>query len=130
MYLNWTHTGGARRSNVVNEVERLKKNREERRAKQKEIMEEKVAQKNVDPGNPNWEFLTMIREYQEQVEFNPLQDGDAVVDHQVRVTPQFVIFISSFFLKQVCTVFAGTFFNCWTAIKKTEMMDTFLKKLI
>ena len=70
----------------------MKKNREERRAKQKEIMEEKVAQKNVDPGNPNWEFLTMIREYQEQVEFNPLQDGDAVCDHQVRVTSHCVLF--------------------------------------
>jgi len=34
---------------------------------QAEIMEEKVALKNVDPGNPNWEFLSMIREYQEQV---------------------------------------------------------------
>jgi kinesin family protein 2/24 len=39
--------------------------------------------KMVDPGNPNWEFLAMIREYQEQVDFNPLQDGDACVDHQV-----------------------------------------------
>ena len=49
-----------------------------------EILEEKSALKNVDPGNPNWEFLSMIREYQEQVEFNPLQDGDAAyIDHQV-----------------------------------------------
>lgn len=40
-----------RRSNVVKQVEKLKKNREERRAKQQEIMVEKVAQKNVDPGN-------------------------------------------------------------------------------
>jgi hypothetical protein len=32
-------------------VEKMKKNREERRAKQQEIMEEKVAQKNVDPGS-------------------------------------------------------------------------------
>ena len=62
-----------RRSNVVKEIDRLKKNREERRAKQAEILEEKSAQKNVDPGNPNWEFLCMIRDYQEQLEFNPLQ---------------------------------------------------------
>lgn len=74
-----------RRSNVVKEVERLKKNREERRAKQAEILEEKVAQKNIDPGNPNWEFLCMIREYQEQLEFNPLNDGDLVTDHQISV---------------------------------------------
>lgn len=35
-------------------------------------------------GNPNWEFLSMIREYQEQLEYNPLQDGDAFCDHQVK----------------------------------------------
>ena len=68
---------------MVKDVEKLRRNREERRAKQAEIMEEKVALKNVDPGNPNWEFLSMIREYQEQVDFNPLQDGDAVIEHQV-----------------------------------------------
>ena len=58
--------GGAaarRRSNVVKEVERLEKNREERRARQAEIKEEKKAMMNMDPGNPNWEFLSMIRFY-------------------------------------------------------------------
>ncbi|KAJ8671837.1 hypothetical protein QAD02_003096 [Eretmocerus hayati] len=50
-----------RRSNVVKEVERLKKNREERRQRQAELKEEKEALMNVDPGNPNWEFLGMIR---------------------------------------------------------------------
>jgi len=74
-----------RRSNVVKEVERLKKNREERRAKQAEILEEKTVQKNIDPGNPNWEFLCMIREYQEQLEYNPLTDNDVVTDHQISV---------------------------------------------
>ena len=68
---------------MVKEVEKLRKNREERRVKQAEIMEEKVAMKNVDPGNPNWEFLAMIRDYREQVDFNTLQDGDAFIDHQV-----------------------------------------------
>jgi len=50
-----------RRSNVVKEVERLKKNREERRQRQAELKEEKEAMMNQDPGNPNWEFLAMIR---------------------------------------------------------------------
>lgn len=50
-----------RRSNVVKEVERLKKNREERRQRQAELKEEKEAMMNLDPGNPNWEFLAMIR---------------------------------------------------------------------
>ena len=62
-----------RRSNVVKEIDRLAKNREQRRAKQQEVLEEKSAKQNVDPGNPNWEFLCMIREYQESLDFNPLQ---------------------------------------------------------
>lgn len=53
--------GRNRRSNVVKEVERLKKNREERRQRQAELKEEKEALMNMDPGNPNWEFLAMIR---------------------------------------------------------------------
>lgn len=54
-------TGNSRRSYVVKEVERLKENREKRRARQAEIKEEKVALMNLDPGNPNWELAAMIR---------------------------------------------------------------------
>lgn len=50
-----------RRSYVVKEVERLKENREKRRARQAEIKEEKNALMNMDPGNPNWELAAMIR---------------------------------------------------------------------
>jgi kinesin family protein 2/24 len=46
---------------VVKEVERLKKNREERRQRQAELKEEKEVLMSMDPGNPNWEFLAMIR---------------------------------------------------------------------
>lgn len=52
---------GQRRSYVVKEVEKLKENREKRRAKQAEMREEKVALMNMDPGNPNWELSAMIR---------------------------------------------------------------------
>ncbi|XP_029163470.1 kinesin-like protein KIN-14O isoform X3 [Nylanderia fulva] len=74
--------GRGRRSNVVKEVERLKKNREERRQRQAEIKE---AMMNVDPGNPYWEFLAMIREYQNGIEYRPLRDTDTVEDHQITV---------------------------------------------
>ncbi|XP_046654475.1 kinesin-like protein KIF2A isoform X1 [Daphnia pulicaria] len=80
--------GGAaarRRSNVVKEVERLEKNREERRARQAEIKEEKKALMNMDPGNVNWEFLSMIREFQATLEFRPIRDTDGVEDHQITV---------------------------------------------
>ncbi|CAL1687222.1 unnamed protein product [Lasius platythorax] len=74
--------GRGRRSNVVKEVERLKKNREERRQRQAELKE---AMMNIDPGNPYWEFLAMIREYQNGIEFRPLRDTDTVEDHQITV---------------------------------------------
>ena len=69
----------------MKEIDRLKKNREERRAKQQEILEEKTAKQSVDPGNPNWEFLCMIRDYQEQLDFNPLNNSDDVIEHQITV---------------------------------------------
>jgi len=77
--------GGARRSHALKEVERLKENREKRRARQAEMKEEKVALMNQDPGNPNWETAQMIREYQGTLEFVPLLDGQAVDDHQITV---------------------------------------------
>lgn len=52
---------GGRRSYVVKEVERLKENREKRRARHAEMKEEKNALMNMDPGNPNWELAAMIR---------------------------------------------------------------------
>ncbi|XP_052124050.1 kinesin-like protein KIF2A isoform X2 [Frankliniella occidentalis] len=74
-----------RRSNVVKEVERLKKNREERRQRQAELKEEKEALMNLDPGNPNWEFLAMIREYRNAIDFRPLRGSESVEDHQITV---------------------------------------------
>lgn len=40
---------------------------------------------NMDPGNPNWEFLAMIREYQQSIEFRPLTGNEPVEDHQITV---------------------------------------------
>ncbi|XP_050669677.1 kinesin-like protein KIF2A isoform X2 [Leptidea sinapis] len=78
-------SGAVRRSNVVKEVERLKENREKRRQRQAELKEEKEALMNMDPGNPNWEFLAMIRDYQNTLEFRPLTGSEAVEDHQITV---------------------------------------------
>jgi len=74
-----------RRSNVVKEVERLKENREKRRANLAQIKEDKEALRNIDPGNPNWEFLQMILDYKDQLEFNPLEDGDPISDNKITV---------------------------------------------
>ncbi|CAL4074511.1 unnamed protein product, partial [Meganyctiphanes norvegica] len=74
-----------RRSNVVKEVDRIQKKREERRAKQVVQKEESEALKNIDPGNPNWEFMNMIREFRSQLEFRTIQEGDPLENHQITV---------------------------------------------
>jgi len=74
-----------RRSNVVKEVERLKENREKRRAQQQQILEEQEQLRNRDPGNPNWEFQQMILDYKEQLEIDPLQDDDVITNHKISV---------------------------------------------
>ncbi|XP_074605722.1 kinesin-like protein KIF2A isoform X2 [Brevipalpus obovatus] len=75
-----------RRSNVVKEVDRIKKQREERRCRQAEQKAEKMELMSaVDQGNPNWEFLGMIREYRSQIEFKPMNMGDPVEIHQICV---------------------------------------------
>lgn len=40
---------------------------------------------NMDPGNPNWEFLAMIRDYQATIDFRPLIGNEPVEDHQITV---------------------------------------------
>uniref|UniRef100_A0A1L8E5J1 Kinesin-like protein n=1 Tax=Nyssomyia neivai TaxID=330878 RepID=A0A1L8E5J1_9DIPT len=74
-----------RLSYVVKEVEKLKENREKRRARQAELKEEKTALMNMDPGNPHWESSAMIREFQGTLNFNPIHDGQAIEDHQITV---------------------------------------------
>jgi len=70
---------------VVTEVEKLKKNREERRAKQAEMKVEKESLMGVDPGNPNWEFINMIREYRATLDFRPIKETEMIEDHQITV---------------------------------------------
>lgn len=75
-----------RKSNVVKEVDKIKKQREERRAKQEAQKQEKIElMNNVEPGNPNWEFLGMIREYRDQLTYKPITANDETIDHQICV---------------------------------------------
>lgn len=79
-------TNQRRRSNAVKEVERLKENREKRRAEAAKVNETNDQLRSRDPGNPNWEFLQMILDYKEELEeFCPLQDGDPVANHKITV---------------------------------------------
>ncbi|KAL7740568.1 hypothetical protein ACLKA6_009455 [Drosophila palustris] len=61
------------RSSVVREVERLKEQRERRRALQAEQRKEISALKNKDPNNPNWEVALMVRNYRDLLHMNPLR---------------------------------------------------------
>lgn len=83
-----SNAAARRRSNCVKEVERLKKNREERRLRQNEARENRdKLQLELDPGNPNWEFLRMIREYESGLNANLLwmSMDEPVEDHQICV---------------------------------------------
>jgi len=77
--------GAAAKSNCVKEVERLKKNREERRQRQNEQKKEDAKVKEIDPGNPNWQFLKMIRDYQDGLNIEHMSMNDPIVDHQISV---------------------------------------------
>jgi len=74
-----------RRSNVVKEVEKLKENREKRRAQQAQILEEQETLRNKDPTDPNWEFRSMIQDYKDELDMIPLQDGDPIANHKISV---------------------------------------------
>ncbi|XP_033148912.1 kinesin-like protein Klp10A [Drosophila busckii] len=74
-----------RRSITLKEVERLKEQREQRRARQAELKLEEQALMKQDPGNPHWRTLQMIREYQSTLEFDPLLDGQPMEQHRITV---------------------------------------------
>nr|VZI41913.1 unnamed protein product [Spirometra erinaceieuropaei] len=80
---NSAQTGQAasRKSSVVKEIERIQQRREERRAAQRAARE----QPDFDPTNPSYEFLMMIREYQETLDYRPLTIADDIEVHQICV---------------------------------------------
>ncbi|XP_053678213.1 kinesin-like protein Klp10A [Anopheles nili] len=73
-----------RRSSCVVTVGIMEENRIKQRDKFKVMREKKNALMNQDGGNPNWEFVNMIREYQNTIDFRPL-DGQPVELHQITV---------------------------------------------
>ncbi|CAK8681302.1 kinesin-like protein KIF2A isoform X3 [Clavelina lepadiformis] len=72
-----------RKSNVVDEVERLRRNREERRAAQ--VIERERRREFYDPNNANWEFAIMIKEFRATLDMKPLTAADPVLDHRICV---------------------------------------------
>ncbi|XP_049282443.1 kinesin-like protein Klp10A isoform X3 [Anopheles funestus] len=74
-----------RKSSCVVTVGMMEENRIKQRDKFKEMREKKNALMNQDGGNPNWEFINMIREYQNTIDFRPLVEGQPVDIHQITV---------------------------------------------
>ena len=61
--------------------------RDRRRAGQAATATEQE-QRGRDAFNPNWEFQQMTDDYKEDLDMNPLQDGDPVANN--RITDVFV----------------------------------------
>uniref|UniRef100_T1J371 Kinesin-like protein n=1 Tax=Strigamia maritima TaxID=126957 RepID=T1J371_STRMM len=73
-------------SHVVKEIEKLRKKREERRARQNEVLLEKQELMTRDVGNPNWEFSVMVQDYRHSLEFQPLQSShERLPTNKIRV---------------------------------------------
>jgi len=71
-----------RKSQCVKEIDKIKKNREERR--------QRVNQNNgggdIDPSNPNWEFAQMIEDYRHELNVSPASFANQIVrDHRICV---------------------------------------------
>lgn len=71
-----------RKSNVVKEIEKIKQNREVRRAKQEE---KRQIVNNVDTSVPAWEFSEMISEFRSHIEFTRLTNSEPVRDLRISV---------------------------------------------
>ena len=41
--------------------------------------------RNRDPSNPNWEFQQMIDDFKEDLDLQPLQDGDPIANNRITV---------------------------------------------
>uniref|UniRef100_A0A182QR60 Kinesin-like protein n=1 Tax=Anopheles farauti TaxID=69004 RepID=A0A182QR60_9DIPT len=74
-----------RRSSCVTTVGMMEENRNKQRDMFKVMREKKMQLMNQDGGNPNWEFINMIRQYQATIEFRPLVDEQPTDAHQITV---------------------------------------------
>ncbi|XP_022661380.1 kinesin-like protein KIF2A isoform X2 [Varroa destructor] len=74
-----------RKSVAMSKVDEIKKNREERRAKQAEAMAHKQEMTKNSSNNKNWEFGNMIKEYRQQLNISGLNINEPVLDHKICV---------------------------------------------
>ncbi|XP_078741838.1 kinesin-like protein KIF2A, partial [Lampetra fluviatilis] len=78
------NTLSRKKSSCVREVERLQRNREQRRAQQQQLRERRA--QVVDTSLPNWEFAEMISNFRSSLDFSSLvNDTEPVEDHRICV---------------------------------------------
>ncbi|CAI4226408.1 unnamed protein product [Auanema sp. JU1783] len=73
------------KGSTLQNVEKLQKDREERRAQQDRARKQKEMEKAVDPVIANNPFYSMIREFRANIDYRPLKMTDAVVDSRISV---------------------------------------------
>ncbi len=67
---------------MVKEIEKIKKNREQRRANQEE-KRQKIQE--IDTSVPAWEFSNMISEFRATLDFSRITNSEAVPDLRISV---------------------------------------------
>ncbi|KAF5270174.1 hypothetical protein FQR65_LT05654 [Abscondita terminalis] len=75
----------APKSKAVREVALIAKNRDERRQRIADSKAIKDAMIKVEGENPYWEFLGMIKEFRNKLDFHPLRVDDPIVENQITV---------------------------------------------
>ncbi|TKR96102.1 hypothetical protein L596_010168 [Steinernema carpocapsae] len=79
-------TNGATRKSFTSYQDKMNHVRAERRANQQEQKNRRDHQMSIDPGNKNWQFLNMIREFQNKVDFRSLSMSDLTnIDNRIVV---------------------------------------------
>ncbi|KAK0052169.1 kinesin-like protein KIF2A, partial [Biomphalaria pfeifferi] len=72
-----------RKSNCVKEVEKIKQKRDDRRAAHLAIKEQ--YESHFDTSDPNWEFLAMIKDFRNNLDYRPITASDPIENHQICV---------------------------------------------
>ncbi|XP_059162531.1 kinesin-like protein KIF2A isoform X2 [Physella acuta] len=78
-----SNNAARRKSNCVKEVEKIKQKREDRRAAHLAIKEQ--YESHFDTSDPNWEFLAMIKDFRNNLEYRPITSSDPIDNHQICV---------------------------------------------
>ncbi|CAG9863338.1 unnamed protein product [Phyllotreta striolata] len=70
---------------TLKKLNKLEKERNERRKKNAEVKAEKEEFLKKNQGNPHWQLLNMIKNYQNKIEIKPLSMKDKIEDHLITV---------------------------------------------